>query len=54
MPTLDRLSSHAFKIRYIAVHKILTLEYLKTVHHLLNVNGKLDLIWLAKKDNLML
>ena len=31
MPTLDRLSSHAFKIRYIAVHKILTLEYLINV-----------------------
>ena len=31
MPTLDRLSSHAFKIRYIAVHKILTLEYLVNV-----------------------
>ena len=32
-----------------------TLEYLITVQHLLNVhNGKLDFIWLAKKDNLML
>ena len=33
----------------------LTLEYLITVQHLLNVhNGKLDLIWLTKWDNLML
>ena len=32
-----------------------TLEYLITVQHLLNVQkGKLDFIWLAKKDNLML
>ena len=32
-----------------------TLEYLITVQHLLNVhNGKLDFIWLPKKDNLML
>ena len=32
-----------------------TLEYLITVQHLLNVHyGKLDFIWLAKKDNLML
>ena len=32
-----------------------TLEYLITLQHLLNVhNGKLDFIWLAKKDNLML
>ena len=31
-----------------------TLEYLITLQHLLNVhNGKLDFIWLAKKDNLM-
>jgi len=34
---------------------LLNLEYLITVQHLLNVhNGKLDFIWLAKKDNLML
>ena len=34
---------------------ISTLEYLITVQHPLNVhNGKLDFIWLAKKDNLML
>ena len=32
-----------------------TLEYLITVQHLINVQkGKLDFIWLAKKDNLML
>ena len=32
-----------------------TLEYLITVQHLSNVqNGKLDFLWLAKKDNLML
>ena len=32
-----------------------TLEYLIIVQHLLNVhNGKLDFIWLAKEDNLML
>ena len=32
-----------------------TLEYQITVQHLLNVRkGKLDFIWLAKKDNLML
>ena len=32
-----------------------TLEYLITVQHLLNVyNGKLNFIWLANKDNLML
>ena len=32
-----------------------TLEYLITLQYLLNVNnGKLDFIWLAKKDNLML
>ena len=32
-----------------------TLEYLITVQHLLNVhNVKLDFMWLAKKDNLML
>ena len=31
------------------------LEYLITVQHLLNVhNGKLDFIWLVKKDKLML
>ena len=32
-----------------------TLEYLIIVQHLLNVhNRKLDLMWLANKDNLML
>ena len=32
-----------------------TLEYLITLQYLLNVhNGKVDFIWLAKKDNLML
>ena len=32
-----------------------TLEYLITVQHILKVhNGKLDFIWLVKKDNLML
>ena len=33
----------------VQLSKSSTLEYLITVH-----NGKLDFIWLAKKDNLML
>ena len=35
--------------------KNILLKYLITVQYLLKVhNGKLDFIWLAKKDNLML
>ena len=42
------------KINSSTLH-IFTLECLITVQHLLNVhNGKLDFIWLAKKDDLIL
>ena len=46
---------YILQYKYLKALRVLTLEYLITVQHLLNLhNGKLHFIWLAKKDNLML
>ena len=54
---ISKLKLHfiLFQTEWIKFINVSTLEYVKTVQHLLIVhNGKLDFIWLAKKVNFML